>query len=121
MGHHELSAEPGQLKPTDPKLTMLVHLLTGGKLRAHLCSKAPAGKVMLLAYSLGTGLLSAEGGLFRIKRSGRAVCIAWEFEGKLVISTPSLCPINVVRGTEARIGRIVSNVKGMPDGTAPQA
>lgn len=67
-----------------------VALSEGARLISYLCDAPPKNRDdCLCGVGIGSGYLTAEGGQFTAWRGGKIDCIASEFDGELVITTPT--------------------------------
>jgi hypothetical protein len=94
----------------DPNVYLLIRLLSGARFVAHMCFERPKDRRDIARVSLGPGVVTAEGGRFRITRSGWIDCIAYIVEGRLVVTYPSVRGY-AREGEKAKIGPITPSAR----------
>lgn len=85
---------------------MLIQMSASKVFTAILCQYKPEGLQEAWDQRLGSGLVGIDGGEFKIIGEGIAEWIAYDVEGKMVL-TRSSNPQRVVSGRTAKIGRVV--------------
>jgi hypothetical protein len=87
---------------------LAIHLLSGHRVIAHLCSRRPLDRHDIALCSLGPGLVTASGGTFNCTKDGRVECIAYVINGRMVVSFPEKFDLYAQGGMKAVIGPITS-------------